>query len=91
MSPYAILSGFCPDVSRSCAHRSIASSGAVSARSEPFPPSQKFLPDGKTQDLGEFINIDMTQVPAKSKQSVRKASIVSYPRDACSFASDTYP
>ena len=57
----------------------------------PFPPSQKFLPDGKTQDLGEFINIDMTQVPAKSKQSVRKASIVSYPRDVYSFASDKYP
>jgi hypothetical protein len=34
----------------------------------PFPPSEKFLPDGKTQDFGDIVKVDMTQVPAKFKQ-----------------------
>jgi hypothetical protein len=40
----------------------------MATASTPFPPSEKFLPDGKTQDFGEFVKIDMTQVPAKFKQ-----------------------
>ena len=33
----------------------------------PFPPSEKFLPDGKTQDFGEIVKIDMNKVPAQFK------------------------
>jgi hypothetical protein len=40
----------------------------MATASSPFPPSEKFLPDGKTQDFGEIVKIDMTQVPAKFKQ-----------------------
>ncbi|OTP70828.1 esterase-like activity of phytase family protein [Caballeronia sordidicola] len=41
---------------------------SMATASNPFPPSEKFLPDGKTQDFGEIVKIDMTQVPAKFKQ-----------------------
>ncbi|MFM0142932.1 esterase-like activity of phytase family protein [Paraburkholderia sp. RL18-085-BIA-A] len=37
----------------------------MATASNPFPPSEKFLPDGKTQDFGEIV---MTQVPAQFKQ-----------------------
>ncbi|WP_233839054.1 esterase-like activity of phytase family protein [Paraburkholderia sp. ZP32-5] len=40
----------------------------MATSSSPFPPSEKFLPDGKTQDFGEIVKVDMTQVPAKFKQ-----------------------
>ena len=40
----------------------------MATASNPFPPSEKFLPDGKTQDFGEIVKIDMTQVPAQFKQ-----------------------
>lgn len=40
----------------------------MATAANPFPPSEKFLPDGKTQDFGEVIRIDLTQVPAKFKQ-----------------------
>jgi hypothetical protein len=33
----------------------------------PFPPSEKFLPDGKTQDFGEIVLVDMSKVPAQFK------------------------
>jgi hypothetical protein len=35
---------------------------------QPFPPSEKFLPDGVTQDFGEIVKVDMTQVAAQFKQ-----------------------
>jgi hypothetical protein len=34
----------------------------------PFLPSEKFLLDGKVQDFGEIVKIDMTRVPARFKQ-----------------------
>jgi hypothetical protein len=40
----------------------------MATASNPFTPSEKFLPDGKTQDFGEIVKIDMTQVPAQFKQ-----------------------
>jgi len=40
----------------------------MATAANPFPPSEKFLPDGKTQDFGEIVKIDMTQVPAQFKQ-----------------------
>lgn len=40
----------------------------MATASNPFPPSEKFLPDGKTQDFGEIVMIDLTKVPAKYKQ-----------------------
>ncbi len=40
----------------------------MATASNPFPPSEKFLPDGKTQDFGEIVKIDMTKVPAQFKQ-----------------------
>jgi hypothetical protein len=40
----------------------------MATASNPFPPSEKFLPDGKTQDFGEVVRIDMTQVPTQYKQ-----------------------
>lgn len=39
----------------------------MATASSPFPPSEKFLPDGKTQDFGEIVKVDMTQVPAQFK------------------------
>ncbi|MDR5779455.1 esterase-like activity of phytase family protein [Caballeronia sp. LZ065] len=40
----------------------------MATAANPFPPSEKFLPDGKTQDFGEIVRIDLTKVPAKFKQ-----------------------
>ncbi|MDR5813479.1 MULTISPECIES: esterase-like activity of phytase family protein [unclassified Caballeronia] len=40
----------------------------MATAANPFPPSEKFLPDGKTQDFGEIVMIDLTKVPAKYKQ-----------------------
>jgi predicted aconitase with swiveling domain len=40
----------------------------MATAANPFPPSEKFLPDGKTQDFGEIVKVDMTQVPAQFKQ-----------------------
>ncbi|WP_269750823.1 hypothetical protein [Candidatus Burkholderia verschuerenii] len=40
----------------------------MATASNPFPPSEKFLPDEKTQDFGEIVRIDMTQVPVQFKQ-----------------------
>jgi hypothetical protein len=39
----------------------------MATASSPFPPSEKFLPDGKTQDFGEIVEVDMNQVPAQFK------------------------
>ena len=40
----------------------------LATATNPFPPSEKFLPDGKTQEFGEIVKVDMTQLLAKFKQ-----------------------
>ena len=40
----------------------------MASASTPFLPSEKFLPDGKVQDFGEIVKIDMMRVPARFKQ-----------------------
>ncbi|HVZ45178.1 MAG TPA: esterase-like activity of phytase family protein [Ramlibacter sp.] len=39
-----------------------------STATAPFPPSEKFLADGRTQDFGEIVRIDLTKVPARFRQ-----------------------
>jgi hypothetical protein len=40
----------------------------MASASAPFLPGEKFLLDGKVQDFGEIVKIDMTRVPARFKQ-----------------------